>query len=54
LSIIEALTRAGATVTAFESEAMPNVKVQIGDKIQYVSNQYGALQNAETLIIATE
>ena len=54
LSIIDALTSAGATVTAYDPEAMPNVKSQIGDKIQYAANQYEALQNAAALIIATE
>ena len=54
LSIIDALTSAGATVTAYDPEAMPNVKGQIGDKIQYAANQYDALQNAAALIIATE
>jgi UDPglucose 6-dehydrogenase len=54
LSIIDALTNEGATVTAYDPEAMPNVKAQIGDKIQYAANQYEALQNASALIIATE
>ncbi len=54
LNIIDALTSAGATVTAYDPEAMPNVKGQIGDKIQYAANQYEALQNASALIIATE
>ena len=54
LSIIDALTSAGATVTAYDPEAMPNVKAQIGDKIKYAANQYDALQDAVALIIATE
>ena len=54
LSIIEALTSAGATVTAYDPEAMPNVKGQIGDKINYADNQYNALEGAAALIIATE
>ena len=54
LSIIDALTKAGATVTAFDPEAMPNIKAQIGDTIQYAYNQYQALENADALIIATE
>jgi UDPglucose 6-dehydrogenase len=54
LSIIDALTKAGATVTAYDPEAMSNVKEQIGDKIKYAENQYQALQNADALIIATE
>jgi UDPglucose 6-dehydrogenase len=54
LSIIDALTSAGATITAYDPEAMPNVKAQIGYKIQYSANQYDALQNADALVIATE
>ena len=54
LSIIDALTSAGATVTAYDPEAMANVKAQIGDKIQYAANQYDALQNVAALIIAAE
>jgi UDPglucose 6-dehydrogenase len=54
LSIIEALTRSGATVAAYDPEAMANVKEQIGDKIQYATSQYDALQKADALIIATE
>jgi UDPglucose 6-dehydrogenase len=54
LSIIEALTAMGASITAYDPEAMPNVKAQIGDKIKYAENQYEALVGAEALIIATE
>jgi UDPglucose 6-dehydrogenase len=54
LSLIEALTNAGAKIIAYDPEAMPNVKAHIGDKISFASNQYEALQNAEALIIATE
>jgi len=54
LSIIEALTALGASITAYDPEAMPNVKGQIGDKINYAENQYQALLNADALIIATE
>ena len=54
LAIIDALTQAGATVTAYDPEAMPNVKAQIGGKINYAENQYQALAGAEALIIATE
>ncbi len=54
LSIIDALTELGAIVTAYDPEAMPNVKAQIGDKIKYASSQYEALTGADFLIIATE
>ena len=54
LYLIDALLAAGATVTAFDPEAMPNVKKLIGDKISYADGQYDALTNADALIIATE
>jgi UDPglucose 6-dehydrogenase len=54
LIIIEALINAGATITAYDPEAMLNMKTQIGDKINYADNQYHALVGAEALIIATE
>ncbi len=54
LYIIDALVNAGAVVTAYDPEAMENVKALVGDKISFAKNQYDALQNAEALIIATE
>jgi UDPglucose 6-dehydrogenase len=54
LAIIDALTAADATVTAYDPEAMPNVIAQIGNKIKYANNQYEALQKVDALIIATE
>jgi UDPglucose 6-dehydrogenase len=54
ISIIEALTGLGASITAYDPEAMPNVKAQLGEKITYADNQYQALVGAEALIIATE
>ena len=54
LDMIEALLAAGATVTAFDPEAMPNVKALLGDKINFAENQYDALEGADALIIATE
>jgi UDPglucose 6-dehydrogenase len=54
LYIIDELLAAGATVTAFDPEAMPNVKEVLGDKIKYAEGQYDALKGADALIIATE
>ena len=54
LYMIDALLEAGATVSAFDPEAMPNVKALLGDKINFVENQYDALDGADALIIATE
>jgi len=54
LYVIDKLIAAGATVTAYDPEAMDNVKELLGDKISYADNQYDALKNADALIIATE
>jgi len=54
LYMIDALTKEGATVCAFDPEGMKNVKGVVGDKIDYAENQYDALKNADALIIATE
>jgi UDPglucose 6-dehydrogenase len=54
LYIIDALLAEGATVVAFDPEAMSNVKQVVGNKIEYTENQYDALQDADALVIATE
>ena len=54
LYIIEELVAAGAEITAYDPAAMPNVKSEIGDKINYTENQYKVLENADALLIATE
>ncbi|RYY19989.1 MAG: UDP-glucose/GDP-mannose dehydrogenase family protein, partial [Chitinophagaceae bacterium] len=54
LYIIDELLKAGASVAAFDPEAMNNVKGVIGDKITYCENQYDCLQDADALIICTE
>lgn len=54
LYIIEELLKAGATVSAYDPEAMNNVRNLIGDKITYALDEYDALRNADALLIATE
>lgn len=54
LEMISRLLEKGATITAFDPEAMNNVKQVLGDKIAYAENQYDALNDADALIIATE
>ena len=54
LYLIKELIGAGATVTAFDPEAMGNVKNILGEKINYANDQYEALKNADALVIATE
>lgn len=54
LYIIEQLKALGATVKAYDPEAMSNVQEKLGDAIQYASNEYDALDHADALIICTE
>jgi UDPglucose 6-dehydrogenase len=54
LYLINKLVESGAMITAFDPEAMENVRAQIGDKIQYADNEYDALKEADALIICTE
>jgi UDPglucose 6-dehydrogenase len=54
LAMIQSFIKEGASVKAYDPEAMLNVKNQIGDIIQYANNQYEALQGADILVIATE
>ena len=54
LYIIDALVAAGATVVAYDPEAMENVKALKGGIMSFASDQYEALNDADALIIATE
>jgi UDPglucose 6-dehydrogenase len=54
LYIIEALLKAGATVSVFDPEAMENVRQSNTFAIEYASGQYNALDGADALVIATE
>lgn len=54
LFIINELTKAGATIRAYDPEAMKNVQKQIGDKIEFATDEYDALKDADALLIATE
>ena len=54
LEIIANLLANGASVTAFDPEAMPNVKKETKLSINFAPDQYSALQDADALIICTE
>ncbi len=54
LVVIEGLRAAGATVTAFDPEAMKETKRMIGDTIQYAGNALDACKGADALILMTE
>ena len=53
LYIIEELLKEGAVISAFDPEAMENVKGVVGDKITY-NSQYDVLEDADALLILTE
>jgi UDPglucose 6-dehydrogenase len=52
--MIDALLQEGASVCAYDPEAMNNVKNLLGDKVGYAENQYDCLHDCDALIIATE
>jgi UDPglucose 6-dehydrogenase len=52
--IIDELIESGAKISAFDPEAMKNVQAIYSDKINFGSNEYDVLENADALLIATE
>ena len=54
LDVIDALLELGAKITAFDPEAMNNVQKKLGDKIDFAQGMYGALEDADALVICTE
>ncbi len=54
LYIIDELLKEGSLVTAFDPEAINNVKKLLGDKINFSQSQYDAIEDCDALIIATE
>lgn len=54
LYLIEKLLEVGATICAFDPEAMDNVKSVLGDRIEYAADEYAVLSNCDALLICTE
>lgn len=54
LDIIDELLAQGAAITAFDPEAMDNVKRKLGDSIRFASGMYEVLDDADALVICTE
>jgi UDPglucose 6-dehydrogenase len=54
LDNIRALLAEGAKVTAYDPEAMDNVKNVLGNQITYAHTSYAALDEADALLIMTE
>lgn len=52
--IIQELLNAGAIVKTYDPEAIENTKEIFGDTIEYGTNYYDILHNADALVIATE
>ncbi|MEO8075946.1 MAG: UDP-glucose/GDP-mannose dehydrogenase family protein [Acidobacteriota bacterium] len=52
--LIEGILEAGATVTAYDPEAVAVAKGLFGSRISYADNSYAALTGADALVIATE
>lgn len=54
LYMIEKLLAAGARITAFDPEAMDNVKATLGDSISFATSMMAAVEGADALLICTE
>jgi len=54
LYLIDELLAAGATISAYDPEAMSNVQEKLGNKIHFAMNGYHACEEADFLVIATE
>lgn len=54
LVIIEKLLQQGAKIRAYDPVAMKEAEKRLGDSIEYASDQYDALLDADALILVTE
>lgn len=54
LEIIDTLLEKGASIIAFDPEAMTNVERKLGNQIEYAASMYKAVENADALLICTE
>lgn len=54
ITIAERLISKGASVKAYDPKAMDEAKRILGDRIEYTSGSYSALEGADALILVTE
>ena len=54
IKIIESLLSAGASIAAYDPEAMEEAKKIFGTRIQLAANNYGCLEAADALLLLTE
>jgi UDPglucose 6-dehydrogenase len=52
--IADRLLAAGATITCYDPEAMNEAKRELGDRVNYATSGYAALEGADALIVVTE
>ncbi|MCH8273013.1 MAG: UDP-glucose/GDP-mannose dehydrogenase family protein, partial [Candidatus Marinimicrobia bacterium] len=52
--LIKELKSKGASIIAFDPEAIETTKQELGTSIEYAEDQYAALERADALVIATE
>jgi UDPglucose 6-dehydrogenase len=52
--IIDRLLEGGASVAVFDPEAMGGARDRYGDRVVYADSPYGALQDADALVVVTE
>lgn len=52
--LMNELLNRGASLSVFDPEAMPNIKKQFGDSLNYCGSMYEALENSDALVICTE
>ncbi len=54
LVLIDALLQAGAQLRVHDPEALGNVRALYGDRLVYCDRPYGALEQADALVVVTE
>lgn len=54
IDLIESLVAGGARVRVHDPEALGTAQVVFGDRIEYASHMYDALEDADALVIVTE
>lgn len=54
ITVIDALTREGARVVAYDPVAMENAKKVLPDRVTYADNAYTAAHDADAVAIITE
>jgi UDPglucose 6-dehydrogenase len=54
LTLIEQLLAAGGAVVGYDPVAGPNIKAQLGDRIELATDPYAAAQNVDALVLVTE